>query len=325
MMEDLFANIPKDIIEIIFLDCDVDDLGKLSRCCKRLNNLIEREERWKVRSVRLWDGIFDYPSSALIWAKETSNTMSWKEITICLWRKEEENGWSSKEEKIHGQLKVYFGKFSNGKKITDTKTFQISTYLQPQVYFGEFVADGNGEGTRVWMDGDYRKGTFQSWYLHGNGEEKRDDYIYRGEYAEGLRNGYGVATWDDGSKYEGQWKCAYKYGQGKMEWTKGLSYDGYWKNDKPVGPDGEPIDVSRLIHPDAKECIDKGMCTRVLKSSNIPQNLYHCQNCSVRHCGSCSKHGCKHCKMKMFKIKWDTDQGCEWTLEQCPTEDNTIN
>eukprot|EP01118_Nematostelium_gracile_P013065 TRINITY_DN4885_c0_g4_i1.p1 TRINITY_DN4885_c0_g4~~TRINITY_DN4885_c0_g4_i1.p1 ORF type:complete len:253 (+),score=56.04 TRINITY_DN4885_c0_g4_i1:128-886(+) len=252
MAQDFFSNVPKEILEIIFSNCEVDDLGKLSSRCKRINRLIEQEERWKERCIRLWNGVCDHPFSVLIWAKETSNTMSWKEIMICLWRKDKENGWSSRKENPFSGM--YFGKFHDGKKISDAKSFEISTFPHVQVCFGEFTATGSGEGKRICKDGDYSKGTFKGWSLEGFGEQKRSDRIYKGEFNNRQRNGFGVATWNDGSRYEGQWKDDQRHGEGKMEWTGGLFYEGKWHKDKPMGP---VINTKEEIHPGVKECIDK--------------------------------------------------------------------
>eukprot|EP01118_Nematostelium_gracile_P009159 TRINITY_DN3064_c2_g1_i1.p1 TRINITY_DN3064_c2_g1~~TRINITY_DN3064_c2_g1_i1.p1 ORF type:complete len:115 (+),score=18.49 TRINITY_DN3064_c2_g1_i1:93-437(+) len=111
MVQDPFSNVPKEIMEIIFSNCEVDDLAKLSSCCKRFNDLIEHEERWKQRSIGLWNRLKTrQPEFFQVWRKATPNTMSWKKIMVSLWRKVKDNGWNSiVEEHIFGEM--FYGKF----------------------------------------------------------------------------------------------------------------------------------------------------------------------------------------------------------------------
>ena len=46
--------------------------------------------------------------------------------------------------------------------------------------------------------------------------------VYEGEVVDGKREGYGVCSWKDGSKYEGEWKNDKANG-------KGLDYPFWWR------------------------------------------------------------------------------------------------
>ncbi len=48
-------------------------------------------------------------------------------------------------------------------------------------------------------------------------------------------NGYGTATWADGSKYVGEHKDGMGHGQGTLTWADGDKYVGEWKDGKKDG------------------------------------------------------------------------------------------
>ncbi|MDW7693387.1 hypothetical protein R9C00_01410 [Flammeovirgaceae bacterium SG7u.111] len=58
--------------------------------------------------------------------------------------------------------------------------------------------------------------------------------VYKGKIRRGVRHGYGVCTWPDGSKYEGMWKYGTMTGKGTFTY-KGNTYDGLWLNGKKDG------------------------------------------------------------------------------------------
>jgi len=84
-----------------------------------------------------------------------------------------------------------------------------------------------------------------------------NDGEYTGKYRKGLRHGFGVCVWPDGSRYEGQWRYGTmtgkgtftfkgnkyvgmwlngkKHGQGKLVYADGSVYEGEFKNDKKHG------------------------------------------------------------------------------------------
>ena len=56
-----------------------------------------------------------------------------------------------------------------------------------------------------------------------------------GEYKDGLKNGQGTFTWNDGGKYVGEFKDGLKNGQGTYTWNDGGKYVGEYKDGKYHG------------------------------------------------------------------------------------------
>lgn len=54
---------------------------------------------------------------------------------------------------------------------------------------------------------------------------------YIGEWKHGLRNGYGVYTFESGNKYEGEWEYGLRYGYGIFTYADGNRYEGEFKNE----------------------------------------------------------------------------------------------
>ena len=61
--------------------------------------------------------------------------------------------------------------------------------------------------------------------------------IYTGEWANGMPEGQGKATYDDGNFYEGEWKNGMRCGEGRFTSPEsgGAVYDGAWENDNANG------------------------------------------------------------------------------------------
>ena len=58
--------------------------------------------------------------------------------------------------------------------------------------------------------------------------------VYRGELINGLANGQGTLTYDDGWTFTGQWKDDKRNGLGTVTSTNLGTYTGTWKDDKLV-------------------------------------------------------------------------------------------
>lgn len=58
---------------------------------------------------------------------------------------------------------------------------------------------------------------------------------YEGGMAQGLKSGYGVQRYLDGSRYEGNWKMGKQSGQGKYFYASGARYEGSWVNGQSQG------------------------------------------------------------------------------------------
>jgi hypothetical protein len=53
---------------------------------------------------------------------------------------------------------------------------------------------------------------------------------YTGQLINGLRDGYGVFEFTDGSKYSGDWKGDKMNGKGKLKYEIGKEYEGGFKD-----------------------------------------------------------------------------------------------
>ena len=71
---------------------------------------------------------------------------------------------------------------------------------------------------------------------------------YEGDWdPEKKRHGFGVYTWNDGSKYTGYWSNNAADGFGKLEHANAEVYEGNWKNDKVEGY-GEYIGIDGMSY-----------------------------------------------------------------------------
>ena len=51
---------------------------------------------------------------------------------------------------------------------------------------------------------------------HGEGEYHALAYLYKGNFENGRKSGYGVIKFEDGYTYEGEWACDDYHGKGKV-------------------------------------------------------------------------------------------------------------
>ena len=62
-----------------------------------------------------------------------------------------------------------------------------------------------------------------------------DGTKYEGEWQDNKKHGSGMLTLPDGEKYVGQWQADKRHGQGKITWPNGSQYEGEWQADKRHG------------------------------------------------------------------------------------------
>jgi len=115
--------------------------------------------------------------------------------------------WNTKHTKKVGSL---IGKFENGKWIL----------MLGVLYIGE----RNG-----------KFGYFTEKWEGLENEDNRDIGKYEGEIKNGLPNGQGTVTLNDGEKYVGEWKDGKNYGQGTFYYTDGSVYVGELKGGERNG------------------------------------------------------------------------------------------
>lgn len=54
--------------------------------------------------------------------------------------------------------------------------------------------------------------------------------IYTGNWKNDLKDGLGVFSYSDGSRYEGNWKTGLRHGQGTLYYPNGNEYVGEWQD-----------------------------------------------------------------------------------------------
>ncbi|CAD8206471.1 unnamed protein product [Paramecium pentaurelia] len=110
-------------------------------------------------------------------------------------------------------------------------------------YEGEWKNDKNdGYGVYVHFDKSRYEGFWKDDNRHGQGTETWADNsaVYDGSFYMGVKEGYGIYKWADGSNYAGGFRNNQFQGQGVYIWPDGSKYEGYWQNNKMNGQ-GEMI------------------------------------------------------------------------------------
>ena len=139
-------------------------------------------------------------------------------------------------------------------------------YTSGNVYEGGWACDQkNGRGVMSWPDsGEKYEGDWVDGKPHGSGThtwerigDSEDAYwfntknSYTGQFAAGMRQGYGQFAYANGSGYDGYWYADKKHGAGAYVFEDGSVFKGQFLDDRPViAPDGsapfEPTDHLRL-------------------------------------------------------------------------------
>ena len=96
------------------------------------------------------------------------------------------------------------------------------------------IQTGNQKG-EIMYDGDRYVGEYRDGKPNGKGklyysENENGLLTYEGDFADGVRHGYGILIWDDGTRYEGNWVNNDWNGKGKIQYSNGTIYDGEWNN-----------------------------------------------------------------------------------------------
>ena len=91
------------------------------------------------------------------------------------------------------------------------------------ITFGDFEYDGMTD--ELIPDG-YGTLTYQN---------DQESYIYAGEWAKGMRHGYGDTVFSNGDSYFGEWNEDSYHGIGRYRYNNGDVYDGEWENNLQHG------------------------------------------------------------------------------------------
>ncbi|KDO35168.1 hypothetical protein SPRG_00014 [Saprolegnia parasitica CBS 223.65] len=171
-------------------------------------------------------------------------------------------------------------------------------YASGNVYEGDWV-DGKkaGKGTMHWFDAaETYDGDWLDDVQHGAGvhvwktKEKRGNR-YEGEFANGVRDGYGVFYYANGARYEGHWEDNVKHGLGLFFFEDGTIYEGEFVRDRMVdmndnkNKNAETLPTLVLYIDDILRHEDKARALKatqhaVLRANTDLRNVY-------RHYASC--------------------------------------
>ncbi|KDO35164.1 hypothetical protein SPRG_00010 [Saprolegnia parasitica CBS 223.65] len=82
-----------------------------------------------------------------------------------------------------------------------------------------------------WLEDQQHGCGVQTWKV---GKRKNREHRYEGEFANGVRDGYGVFYYANGARYEGHWEDNVKHGLGLFFFEDGTIYEGEFDNDRMV-------------------------------------------------------------------------------------------
>ncbi|RHX97735.1 hypothetical protein DYB38_009954 [Aphanomyces astaci] len=193
--------------------------------------------------------------------------------------------WKAGVRDGHGTMKygtgnVYEGRWANGVKCGQGT---MHWFDKMEKYDGGWLDDKqHGHGVHVW------KAT-----------EKRGNR-YEGEFADGVRDGYGIFYYANGARYEGHWDTNVKNGLGLFFFEDGTIYEGEFVHDRMVdlndnrkqSSDTIPtilLYVDDLLRGDEKERARglKAVQHAVLRVNTDLRNVY-------RHYASCAGTSTPH-------------------------------
>ena len=137
----------------------------------------------------------------------------------------------------------YHGQFQDGKRhglgkcVTNEGSICYGFYKN-DVPNGKFIRlrrNLNPKSEKDWHV-EFYMGEMKEGLPDGAGKITYDDgQSYIGEYSHGRENGKGVKTYGDGNKYDGELKNGLFEGYGIFHWVNGKRYEGYWSQSKRHG------------------------------------------------------------------------------------------
>jgi len=167
----------------------------------------------------------------------------------------------------HDCSKLFYGKFLDGKFISDGNQFEGKFFInintikgdgifrsadgferQGSFFFRFFLKKENMQISIKFLDQSKYFGDFIFDGRTGRGMgayEWPDGQKYKGEFRNGLMDGSGSYTFSDGTGYVGEFKDDKMHGQGTMTWTDGKQYVGQFK-------DGEIHEQDNMVLPNRK-------------------------------------------------------------------------
>eukprot|EP01118_Nematostelium_gracile_P014295 TRINITY_DN5536_c0_g1_i1.p1 TRINITY_DN5536_c0_g1~~TRINITY_DN5536_c0_g1_i1.p1 ORF type:complete len:397 (+),score=38.76 TRINITY_DN5536_c0_g1_i1:32-1192(+) len=318
IIEDKFSDVPREVLDIVISNSEIDEVKSLSRVCKRFYHSIHNENYWKEWCIMWWKNtIPEYPVTDLIWIKETAKIFRWKTIVKHL--SNPDLGKYTHELRDENCLCLY--RWDDETMIT-AKSFVFQPETEddpPHLFIGDVVQGGIGKGKRIWIDGSYDQGHFVKWHLNGRVERKfAVGYHYIGFCIDDYYNGQGTLIYKNGSIYIGTWHQGSRHGDGEMKWLSGYSYDGDWSQDKPSNAD-------EVIDPLIQNSINKNKCTIDVSHElyTLPQLLFSCSQCKIAFCETCTKN-CHQCDQNQISKEWDDANCCGCEKLECKRESKRL-
>ena len=143
---------------------------------------------------------------------------------------------------FHENILQQYGKYTNINKNGGNKNDKeiiITDNLNYEEYIGEYkdyVPNGFGIYknyiTNLKITGIFKNNTFSD---IGIEESAEGGYIYRGDFINNKKEGYGTMIWKDGAKYQGEFKNNQANGYGMIEYPDNKFYQGEIKNGRMDG------------------------------------------------------------------------------------------
>lgn len=193
-MVNRFLEVLVDVLDVIFSQCNVQDVSRISQVCKLFHSRIDSEKRWKEVGLALWKQNIGLETAELEWVKGKVDFLTWKKMARFL------------NSTDHPKYRYYY---DTGSGVLQLRKYKEGEYISSKsvdvdfkfaaISVGDFLEEGTGYGARYFKNGEIYVGNWLAWQLHGEG-----DYLY-----------------EDGARYIGGFKDSLKEGQGNL-WGKNL-------------------------------------------------------------------------------------------------------
>ncbi|KAI8894714.1 hypothetical protein BC833DRAFT_603866 [Globomyces pollinis-pini] len=167
---------------------------------------------------------------------------------------------------IYSSGNIYEGEWNNNRKVGFGKMTWTTTNEE---YEGEWDNIPHGQGTYTWKLNRIRDHQFPC------------ENMYKGNWVDGKRHGFGIFYYSDGSRYEGNWKENKKEGQGVYISSNGRVYNGIFINDKiKEGFEQFSNEIPYVFHlpkefKSKQEETLRGLNAVIFRNSAFLRDIYH--------------------------------------------------
>lgn len=103
-------------------------------------------------------------------------------------------------------------------------------YVSTATYTG-YTLDGKKHGSGTYrVNGKKYVGEWRNDNIISGEEYESEKLRYKGDFANGRYNGYGIYYYNDGRRYEGQFRNGTQHGEGMFYYKNGKTEKGIWEN-----------------------------------------------------------------------------------------------